>query len=216
MWHSKSILFLCILFLFILSSNAFCQSRQVAPIKGFLSVDSVKIRDTKAKVPLRPTRIDPGFVNPNRKSPNKLQTERVLLSPATEPEWVSFHFSKIRRPGEYAAQPVIGSITSNVDILISFSGFEDLTSSKSPTQSVETYYGVSIGNERVEEVEWARASDFNEHTLLIEQNRTTPTTWSLWNKVCVKPDNSAIEYSDNAVITFVMQNTIPWTDLDKQ
>jgi len=134
--------------------------------------------------------------------------------------WVKFHLSatqwtwNVRKPGSYAAKCLTGTITSDVDMLIEFSGFEDLYSSDPPRQNVETYHGVLIGNERVEEVEWVRASDFNARILLIKQNPTTATTWSLWNKVYVKPGNSAFEYSDDAVITLVMQNMSPWMEPD--
>lgn len=221
MWHRKSTLLLfCLLLLFIFSSRAFCQTLQIAPIRGAFSADSGKAGTTRAQVPLHPVRIAPTPIDRERNAFNIQQTPGGIPVLAPEAPWVSFHLSAtqekwdIRRPGEYAAECIIGSITSNVDILINFSGFEDLTSSNSPTQSVETYYGVLIGNQSVEEVDWARASDFNTHTLLINQNPTTPTTWSLWNKVWVKAVNSAFEYSDNAVITFVMQNMSPWIDPD--
>ena len=219
MRHRKSTLLLfCLLLLFIFSSRAFCQTLQIAPIRGAFSADSGNAEATRAQVPLHPIWIDRSSLEQGKKAIPIQQPQGPLLSPGPETPWVSFHLSStqwqwnIRKPGDYAAQPIIGSITSNVDILINFSGFEDLNSSDPPTQSVETYYGVSIGNQSIEEVDWARASDFNAHTLLIKQNPTTPTTWSLWNKVCVKAVNPAFDYSGDAMITFVMQNTSTWID----
>ena len=219
MRHWKSILSsFCLLLLFIFSSRAFCQTLQIAPIRGAFSADSGNTEPTKGGMPLRPIRIDGSPLEQGKKAIPIEQPQGPLLSPGPEAPWVSFHLSAtqekwhIRRPGEYAAECIIGSITSNVDILINFSDFEDINSSDPPTQSVETYYGVSIRNQGVEEVDWIRASDFNAHSLLINQNPTTPTNWSLWNKVCVKVANSAFEYSDDAMITFGMQNMSPWID----
>lgn len=221
MWHRKSILLLfCVLLIFIFSSKAFSQSAQVVRIKGFFSADSGKAETTKVRVSLHPARTAPTPIDRDRSAFNIQQTLGTIPVPAPETPWVSFHFSStqwkwnIRRPGEYAAQPIIGSITSNVDILIDFNEFEDLNASDPSTQNVETYYGVSIGNQSVEKVDWARASDFNAHSLLIKQNPTTPTYWSLWNKVCVKAANPAFDYSGDAVITFVMQNTSTWIDTE--
>ena len=200
MSHRRSILSsFCLLFLFIFSSNAFSQSGEKVRIKGFFLADSGKAQRNLSQ-------------NQEEQSP--------LLSTAAEAAWLRFHVSAtqwqwlIRRPGVYAAECIIGSITSSVDILINFSGFEDLCSSDPTTQNVETYYGVSIGNQNVEEVEWVGAADFNRHPLLIKQNPVAPTYWNLWNKVSVKQGNSALEYSDDAVITFLMQNTTPWIDPD--
>ena len=219
MRHRKSTLLLfCVLLLFIFSSRAFCQTLQITPIRGAFSADSANTRATKGGMPLHPIRIGGSPLEQGKKAIPIQRPQGPLLSPGSEAPWARFHLSatqaqwNIRKPGEYAAQPIIGSITSNVDILINFSGFEDLTSSNSPTQSIETYYGVSIGNQSVQHADWVRASDFNARTLLIEQNPTTPTYWSLCNKVYVKRGNSAFEYSDDAVITFAMQNTGPWID----
>lgn len=219
MRHRKSTLLLfCVLLLFIFSSRAFCQTLQIAPIRGAFSADSVKAQATTAQGLLRPVRRNPAPINPGRSSSENHQVQVSLVSTAAAAPWARFHLSatqaqwNIRKPGQYKAELIVGSITSNVDILINFSGFEDLTSSDRPTQNVETYYGVSIGNQSVQQADWVRASDFNARTLLIEQNPTTPTYWSLCNKVYVKRGNSAFEYSDDAVITFTMQNTGPWID----
>lgn len=218
MWYRTGPLFLCILLWFICSSVAVCQTHQAAPIKGFFSADSVKAQATTVQGLLRPVRRDPAPINPGRSSSENHQVQVSLVSATDTAPWARFHLSatqaqwNIRKPGQYKAELIVGSITSNVDILINFSGFEDLTSTNSPTQSVETYYGVSIGNQSVQQADWVRASDFNARTLLIEQNPTTPTYWSLCNKVYVKRGNSAFEYSDDAVITFAMQNAGPWID----
>lgn len=221
MRHRKSTLLLfCLLLLFIFSSRAFCQTLQIAPIRGAFSADSGKAGTTKVRVPLHPARIAPSPLEQGKKAIPIQQPQGPLLSPSAEEPWVEFHLSatqaqwNIRKPGEYAAQAIVGSIISNVDILINFSGFKDLNSSDPPTQNVEAYYGVSIGNQGVEEVDWVRASDFNARALLIKQNPTIPTYWSLWNKVCVKAANSAFEYLDDAVITFGLQNTNPWFDTE--
>lgn len=213
---------LCLLLLLIFSSKTYSQSSQVVPIKGHPWADSGKAGPTKVKVPLLPVRIDSVLINRNGNSSNNQQAQAPLLSTAAAEPWARFYLSgtqwkwDIRRAGDYAAQSIVGSIVGNVDILINFSDFEDLNSSNPHTGTVETYYAASVGNQKVEEVDWATAPDFNKQTLLIKQDPTSPkpVAWGLWNKVCVKTVNSATEYSDDAVITFAMQNTSPWIDPD--
>lgn len=213
---------LCLLLLLIFSSKAFSQSSQIAPIKVFPSADSGKAGPTKVKVPLHPARINPVLINRDGNSSENQQAQPPLLSTTAAAPWARFDLSgtqwewNVRRAGDYAAQSIVGSITANVDILINFSGFEDLNSSNPNTGIVETYYAASVGNQRVEDVDWASAPDFNQRTLLITQdpNSPIPVAWSLWNRVCVKTLNSATEYSDDAVITFEMQNMNPWIDPD--
>ena len=219
MRHRRSTLSsFCFLLLFIFSSEALAQNAQVVPIKRFSPQDSSNTGATKGGLFLQPARIAPTLIDQDTSALSSQQVEVTMRAPASQEPWIRFHVSatqwewNIRRPGEYAAQSVVGSIIGNVDILISFSGFEDVNSSDPHTQIVETYYGASVGIQTVEEVDWERASDFNTRTLLIKQNPTRPTYWNLWNKVCVKPGNSALEYSDDAVITFAMQNTSPWID----
>jgi hypothetical protein len=223
MWHNKSILSsFCLLLLFILSSIAFSQSGQIVPIKGVSLADSGKAQATAVQGSLRPVGIDPAPIHRDENSSENQQAQSPLLSTTAAAPWAIFDLSgtqwewNVRRPGDYAAQSVVGSITANVDILINFSGFEDLNSSNPHTGIVETYYAASLGNQRVEDVDWASASDFNGRTLLITQDPDSPipVAWGLWNRVCIKTLNSATEYSDEAVITFQMQNTNPWVDPD--
>jgi len=220
MWYRKVFQFLCIVLLFTAPSRAFCQTLQMTPVRGAFSADSGKAEATRLQVPLHPIRIDRSPQERGLKAIPIEQPQGPLLSPSSEAPWASFNLSgtqwewDIRRPGDYAAQSIVGSITGNVDILINFSGFEDLNSSNPNTEIVETYYAASVGNPRVEEVDWASAPDFNGRTLLIQQdpNSPIPVAWGLWNRVCVKTVNTATDYSDDAVITFVMQNTSPWVD----
>ena len=221
MRHRRSILSsFCLLLVLIFSSEASAQSAQVVPVKTFLPGDSSKTGATKGGLFLQPARIAPTLIDQDTSALSSQQVEVTVRAPAVQEPWVRFHLSatqwewNIRRPGEYATQSVAGTIIGNVDILISFSGFEDLSSSDPHTQIVETYYGASVGIQTVEQVDWARASDFNTRTLLIKQDPDSPipVPWGLWNRVHVKRVNSATEYSDDAVITFAMQNTSPWID----
>jgi hypothetical protein len=221
MRHRRSFLSsFCLLLVLIFSSEASAQSAQVVPIKIFFPGDSSDTGATKGGMSPHPARIAPILIDQDTSAPSSQQVEVTVRAPAAQEPWVTFHVSatqwewNIRRPGEYAAQSVVGSIIGNVDILISFSGFEDLKSSNAHTGIVEAYYAASVGIQTVEEVDWATASDFNKRTLLIKQDPDSPipVAWGLWNRVYVKTVNSATEYSDDAVITFVMQNTSPWID----
>lgn len=125
---------------------------------------------------------------------------------ATQWDWT------VRKPGDYAAKCLVGTIRSNVDVVIHFEGFEDLSSTNSPTQNLETYYSATILDLPIDQLQWHRASDFNGHDLIIPQNPTDPTYWSLWNKISVQNNISADEYEDDAFIDFLMQNNDTWTD----
>lgn len=135
-----------------------------------------------------------------------------------EEYWISYSLSAtqwnwmVRKPGDYAGKCLVGRITSNVDVVIHFEGFEDLSSTNSPTQNLETYYSATILDLPIDQLQWYRASDFNGHDLIIPQNPTDSTYWSLWNKVSVNNNISADEYEDDAFIDFLMQNNDTWTD----
>lgn len=137
-----------------------------------------------------------------------------------EEYWISYSLSatqwswNVRRSGDYAAKCLVGTIKSNVDVVIHFEGFEDLSSSNSPTQNLETYYSATILDLPIDQLQWHRASDFHnpEHDLFIAKNPTIATPWNLWNKISVKNEISADEYEDDAFIDFLMQNNDTWTD----
>jgi hypothetical protein len=145
-----------------------------------------------------------------------VRAELRLLEP--EEPWVIYTMSatqcdwSVRKPGDYAVKSLEGTITGNVDIMISFGGFQDLSSSKLPVQYLETYYSATLLNLTVGQVVWYRASDFNGQHLTIAQSPVNPVYWSLWNKVSVKNQISADEYQDDAVITFEMVNMMMWMD----
>lgn len=220
MWYRPGLVFWCVLLWFVCPSIGVCQSHQPSPINRLFSADSLKTQAATAPEPFRPARIDSAAIKPDRSSFESQHLQVTFKSAPEDKKWARFHLSatqwewNIRRAGDYAAQSIAGTITGNVDIVISFSGFEDLHCSNPHTPTVETYYGASIGNRRVEEVDWASASDFNTRTLLVRQhpNSQEPVGWGLWNRVRVRTDHSATEYSDDVVITFAMQNMSPWTD----
>ena len=142
----------------------------------------------------------------------------VIIRPKNE-YWIEYSLSatewdwNVRRPGIYASKCLTGSITSNVDVLIDFNGFEDLNCPGVPNPNLETYYAVSVLPLTLGQVQWLRASNFNNGNLLITANKDNPTPWYLWNKIFVNGSTSAGKYTDAAFITFVMQNVQPWLDL---
>jgi len=170
-------------------------------------------KNTHQKMPL-PILIDPR--NTSIVESGSLGVNVRLLE--GEEPWVSYFLSatqwdwKVRKPGNYAGKCLVGKITSNVDVVIHFEGFEDLSSTNSPTQNLETYYSATLFDLTIDQMVWKKASDFNAHDLIIPQSPIDPIYWSLWNKVSVKNNISAGEYSDDAFVTFVILNTKTWTD----
>jgi hypothetical protein len=142
----------------------------------------------------------------------------VIIRPKNE-YWIEYSLSAtkwdwvVRKPGIYASKCLTGSITSNVDVLIDFNGFEDLNCPGVPNPNLETYYAVSVLPLTLGQVQWLRASNFNNGNLLITANKDNPTPWYLWNKISVNGNASAAQYTDAAFITFVMQNVQPWLDV---
>jgi len=142
----------------------------------------------------------------------------VIIRPKNE-YWIEYSLSatewdwEVRKPGIYASKCLTGTITSNVDVLIDFNGFEDLNCAGVLPPNLETYYAVSVLPLTLGQVQWLRASNFNNGNLLITANKDNPTPWYLWNKIFVNGSTSAGKYTDAAFITFVMQNVQPWLDL---
>ncbi len=192
-----------------------------------------KDKDKPTNGPALKGDLQPGL----KKSPNQVNPLPVLLGPEnhgtvvnesllidvqfarseTAP-WILYSFSatqwtwSLRAPGDYAAECVTGSITSKMDVLLQFQGFENLASSDASEQPVESYYAACIGNEQVSQLNWFSAAELNSHPLLIPGNHKTPTLWRLWNKISVKPGNSASLYSDHAAINVAILNSTTWID----
>jgi hypothetical protein len=211
----------CVLVLLVPYSSAFGQVPHPAPIKGYISADSAGVKAGRVV----PSRMGNSL---NHLPGVGLEATAVrtdtwrgpFLSSEEEKQWASFHFSgtqwewNVRRPGEYAAQSLTGTVSSNADIMIVFSGFEDLVCSNPNSENVEALYGAYVGTREVDQVAWVTAQDFNGRTLLIQRppGPPAPVPWCLWNRINVKAGNSAEEYADEAVITFLLKVNTTWTD----
>jgi hypothetical protein len=149
----------------------------------------------------------------------KMTPDEYELCPPRKKYWIEYSLSskewdwRVRKPGIYASKCLTGTIKSSVDVLVDFNGFEDLCPVVKPAAKLETYYAASVSPLALAQVQWLRASNFNNGDLLIKANATTPTPWYLWNKISVNGSTSAGKYTDAAVITFVMQNVQLWLDL---
>jgi len=148
----------------------------------------------------------------------------------TDSPWIRYSLSAtlwtwtVRKPGVYATQCLTGTVKSNVDIVIDFTGFEDLKTPpllkglhwdpKCSDKEIETYYAAALSNLTVDQVSWHRASEFNNplNNLLIPQNPLIATSWNLWNKISVTNDISACNFKDQAFITFEVANSDMWID----
>lgn len=204
----------CVLVFSVPYLNVFSQVPHPAPIKGYISADSAGVRAGRVV----PSRMGNSL---NHVPAVGLDTLRgPFWSSGEEKQWASFHLSstqwewKVRRPGEYASQTLTGTVSSSSDIMIAFSGFGDLVCSNPNSENVEAFYGAYLGNVQVDQVSWVRAQDFNGRTLLIPRlpGPPAPVPWCLWNKINVGIVNSAEEYTDDAVITFLLKVNSTWTD----
>lgn len=221
MWHRKSTLLFCLLLLFIFSSRAFCQTLQIAPIRGAFSADSAKAGTTRAQVPLhRPTPIGHSPVDPGKIAPSsieKLGAVRVH-STGSAAQWVLFQFSgtkwdwRIRKPGTYASKVLVGSIQSNGEVSVHFEGFGELYSSGSTPGSLEGYYAISPPNSGIDQLRWMRPGELNAFEIRIDQTNPALSAWALWQRIIVEDFATANEFKDDATISIKLENNGEWVE----
>ncbi|MGC8890271.1 MAG: hypothetical protein ACP5PC_06170 [bacterium] len=119
----------------------------------------------------------------------------------------------VRKPGTYIADCISGSIKSNADVLVTFSGFDDLKNTSG--EAIETYY--SFGEEMPSSaMVWYPAKTLGQETLRVpycEHNA------HLWIKIVVREDASggypktrACEYQNDATVKISVTVYKPWLD----
>lgn len=121
----------------------------------------------------------------------------------------------VRKPGDYYANSVIGTIASNGDVVVSFAGFDDLqyTGASSVNPFIETYYAVTSGTLPGTN-DWIRASNLNQMTATIRDSAALHAgkSFYLWNRIKVVECNSASTYRDTGYVYLTLQNQKPWID----
>lgn len=103
----------------------------------------------------------------------------------------------IRMPGDYYARTVVGTVTANHPVEITFSGFADLKSA-SDDQTLPVFYAL---NEEQPQG-WLTPEQLNATSLLLDDG---VRTWSMWQRVVLDGQPAGI-YRDTGVITFTLQN----------
>ncbi|WP_324668112.1 hypothetical protein [Geochorda subterranea] len=153
---------------------------------------------------------------------NQAVTGFQFTNHASVAQWVEYTMSgtrkdwRIRRPGIYASDSMTGTIKSNNDVVISFSGFGPLAY-EAPGQGVDEYIETEYGYSTVEDpnlVVWVPAEDLNETSILLEDSEALHygQQWKLWSKINVGPSNSSSEYENVGTVTVTLTNIKLWID----
>ncbi len=151
-------------------------------------------------------------------------------------QWAFYNFNDtqwnwyVRKPGEYFADCIGGSIRSNGDLRVTFAGFGPLlyeAAGQGVTEEIETWYGYS--NEETDMGPFLPTGGVGTDTagnfasgwyqapipdLLIGDSQRLHDKYSfkLWNRIKVVPSNSASNYSNTGTITITLENQKDWID----
>jgi hypothetical protein len=127
----------------------------------------------------------------------------------------------VKKPGDYAADCISGTIASNQNILVDYHNFGDLIAEnpdKAIDDTIEVWYAVwGLGTPPgFNDPAWTRSWDLNDEaewdTIFDSQALHNGITWKLWNKIHVSTCNSACEYHDDAYISLLLLCQKPWID----
>ena len=182
----------------------------------------------KTKLKPIPVMIDPR--NLDSAVSGSLEAGVNFLASPTQDPWIEYSLSAtlcrwmVRKPGDYGAQSLIGTIKSNVDVIIDFIDFGNLRTRprvgqpyymyQLPDQQVDMYYSANIGEIPIDQILWHKALDFNnpENDIFVSSDPINETYWYLWSKVSVTKEISAANFEDNAFISFKIANLETWID----
>jgi hypothetical protein len=127
----------------------------------------------------------------------------------------------VRKPGDYAADCISGTIASNQNVLVDYHDFGDLIAQhpeNTVDDTIEVWYAVwGLGAPPgFTDPAWTRSFDLNSEaewdTLFDSQALHNGITWKLWNRIHVSTCNSACEYEDVAWISLQLLGQKPWID----
>ncbi|MCD6551527.1 hypothetical protein [Thermotoga sp.] len=153
---------------------------------------------------------------------NKRQWTVEFTTEVQVAQWLEWELSAtkwtwfVRKPGDYYANSVTGSVASNGDVLVTFNDFDDptYTGTSSVNPKIEAYYTVMTEEGMPEQDDWVRAPDVNGLSCTLEDSQELHDgmTFYLWNRIRVVECNSASTYRDTGYIFLTLQNQKPWID----
>jgi len=162
-----------------------------------------------------------GYCNKNWKIPVVIHASIAQWSKwsMTGTRWDWF----VKKPGDYAADCISGTIASNQAILVDYHEFGDLYA-QVPEATIdpwiEVWYAIwNLGAPpAMTDPAWVRSTDLNLETewdkIPDSRELHSGITWKLWNRIHVENCNSACEYQDDAFISLVLLGQKPWIDTE--
>lgn len=133
---------------------------------------------------------------------------RVTVN-TTELNW------QIRKPGSFMTEPIELRVLSNRPVVLSCSGFADL-SSQAPEAGymIPTYYMISETQPGPGLSGWTRAADLSGAQVETTAAQAgTWVTWRLWSALEVGAKTRAAQYVDTGTLTFTMRESEPYIEV---
>lgn len=142
-------------------------------------------------------------------------------------QWSRWHMTGtrwdwfVKKPGDYAADCISGTIASNQNVLVDYHDFGDLIAedpAKAIDDTIEVWYAVSGAGAPlpITDNNWIRSYNMNNtaewDTVFDSPALHNGITWKLWNRIHVSTCNSACEYNDDAWISLQLLCQKPWID----
>lgn len=163
---------------------------------------------------------------PDNGSCNKKVWTFDITAEAQIAQWVNWNITGtkwtwfVRKPGEYFADCISFSISSNGDVAITFSDFGSPTYVSTQSSSVNPYidvwytFGPDTNIDAIFNGPWYSPSELNASTAIIPDSTSLHIGWStkLWSRIKVVNCNSASTYRDTGTITLTLKNQKPWLD----
>ncbi|MBN2220207.1 MAG: hypothetical protein JW697_08020 [Kosmotogaceae bacterium] len=106
----------------------------------------------------------------------------------------------VRKPGDYFANPITGSIKASHDFAITFSGFNNLVEELTG-ETMEIFYSFSENSPSIDQ--WIGALDLN--LFNIDLPATEGMVFNIWQRI-INDNQSTGVYSNGGVITFTLKN----------
>lgn len=135
-------------------------------------------------------------------------------------QWIKWQLSaqgwyfRVRKPGIYIANCIGASIKSNANVIVTFSGFDDLKNADG--EAIETWF--AFGQSEPLGLTWHPAKTLDQETLAVPY---CSHSTHLWIKINVRedpegsyPKTRACEYQDDAQIKLTVTVYKPWLDSD--